>query len=272
MLKVKRHRFIRRYYVYAKGKWEAVTYDPDNPDRANLATPYSDHPVIVRLQGAWPTSSSTQPSLVARMPELLDILPGMRVLEIGTGTGYNAALLAELLGDPGLVWTVESQPDVAEEAKEVLAREGYGGVHVAMGDGFYGAPEGAPYDRIEATVGCSDLSPHWLEQLSPQGFMLIPLQHGHWHPLVRVTHRAGHPGQAQGEIVGWHPEGEAKAGERLYARLLDVLARWERLGRPGLDDYQLIFIPKSDPLGPNGDPGRTWLIERARFWEAVRLP
>jgi protein-L-isoaspartate(D-aspartate) O-methyltransferase len=120
------------------------------------------------------------------MLELLDLAPGMKVLEIGTGTGYNAALVTEIVGDQGLVVTVDVAEDVVDQTRRLLDRAGYPGIHVLVRDGFDGAPEDAPFDRIVVTVGCSDLSPRWAEQLADGGFMLVPLEHAGAHPLFRV--------------------------------------------------------------------------------------
>ena len=204
--RVRRHRFLEHWYrleaTRLQAVWRRVEFDREDPDEESLAKIYSDCSLVTRVNGYLPTASSSQPSLVSRMLELLGIAPGMRVLEIGTGTGYNAALLAEVIGDPAAVYTIEFQQDVANKARDVLAQEGYGGVHVLTADAVLGFPEGAPFARIEATVGCSDLSPHWLDQLAPNGLMIIPLQHGHLHPLVQVVAGDKHPTRPIGRAVG----------------------------------------------------------------------
>ena len=100
------------------------------------------------------------------MLELLDLTPGLKVLEVGAGTGYNAALLAELVGDQRLVITVEVAQDVVAQTRRLLAGASYPGITVLCRDGFDGVPEQAPFDRIVAMVGCADLSPQWAEQLA----------------------------------------------------------------------------------------------------------
>jgi len=136
------------------------------------------------------------------MLDIRDVRRVMRALEIGTGAGYNAAQLAELVGTTSLVTTIEIQEDIAAAARNVLADEGYASLRVVQGDGVYGFPEGGPYDRIEATVGCSDLSPCWLRQLAPDGQILLPLQHGHLHPLILIEPSALEPQHAVGRWVG----------------------------------------------------------------------
>ena len=182
---VPRHRFLERFYSPSRdplrGERSLTEYlvDQASPDEAVLDMVYSDQALITRVdEEGRPTSSTSQPALVAAMLELLEARPGTRVLEIGAGTGYNAALLAELVEDPRLVTTVDIQSDVVEQTRRLLADSGYGDVRVLCRDGVDGVPEHAPFDRVVATVGCPDISWRWVEQLAPGGMMLIPLQHG----------------------------------------------------------------------------------------------
>jgi protein-L-isoaspartate(D-aspartate) O-methyltransferase len=146
-----------------------------------------------------PTSTISAMGLVASMLETMDLSPGDRVLEVGTGSGYNAALLAELVGDPSLVTSVDIDETLILEARDHLAASGHSGVNLICRDAYEGAAEGAPFDRIVATVGCTDLAPAWLDQLAPGGFALIPLEHGGGHPLMKVTATVG---GAAGRVVG----------------------------------------------------------------------
>ena len=184
---VPRHLFVQRFYVGdEKSGWEQVEHDSSRAQAEHLETIYSDAALVTRLEGNVPTSSTSQPSLMAGMLELLELRPGMRVLEIGAGTGYNSALMAELVGDPSLVTTMDIQEDVADDARRNLSQAGYPGISVMYQDGFEGAPESAPFDRIVATVGCPDISPRWVRQLTASGSMLVPLRHAGANPLVRV--------------------------------------------------------------------------------------
>ncbi len=97
----------------------------------------------------------------------LDVRPGHRILEIGAGTGYNAALLAHLASPSGRVTTVELDPGIAAEAGKALAAAGYGHVAAVAGDGEYGHAPGAPYDRIIVTAGAWELPAAWADQLAP---------------------------------------------------------------------------------------------------------
>ena len=134
-----------------------------------LAAVYSDEALVTKLREVTPVSSSSQPSLMAAMIDALDLAPGARVLEIGAGTGYNAALMATLGAE---VTSLDVQPDVVARAVAALSRAGFPAVDVRLGDGYQGGPTGAPYDRLIVTVGVAGISPHWLDQLTPDGFLL----------------------------------------------------------------------------------------------------
>jgi protein-L-isoaspartate(D-aspartate) O-methyltransferase len=114
----------------------------------------------------------SQPYIVAIMTDLLDIEPGQRILEIGTGSGYQAAVLAEI---DARVWSIEIIPALGEQAQTRLRRLGYDGVEVRLGDGYHGWPEHAPFDAIIVTAAASHIPPPLLQQLKPGGKMIIPV-------------------------------------------------------------------------------------------------
>ena len=120
-------------------------------------------------------SSSSQPSMMAIMLRQLDLKSGQNVLEIGTGTGYNAALLQQLVGDEGHVTTVEIDAPLAELARANLQRVAMGSVLVVEGDGANGYAPRANYDRMMATAGIWDVPPTWVRQLKPDGLIVAPL-------------------------------------------------------------------------------------------------
>lgn len=123
-----------------------------------------------------PTSSSSQPSLMAVMLEALALAPGQRVLEIGSGTGYNAALLATLVGDPHLVTTIELDPVLAARAAQMIEQVVGPGMAVVVGNGLDGVAQYAPYDRIISTGSAFPVPSAWIAQLRPHGRLVMDLR------------------------------------------------------------------------------------------------
>jgi protein-L-isoaspartate(D-aspartate) O-methyltransferase len=139
----------------------------------------------------------SQPYIVAVMTAAAQVRPGDRVLEIGTGSGYGAAVLSKLAGE---VFTVERIEALAESAKDRLAALGYDTVHVRCGDGTLGWPEHAPYDAIVVTAGGPTVPPALLHQLERGGRLVMPLGSSQRvQRLVRVT-RTGPDTYAQDEL------------------------------------------------------------------------
>ena len=138
----------------------------------NLAdAAYEDHPLPI---GYGQTIS--QPYIVALMTELLRLTPAAKVLEIGTGCGYQTAVLAEIAAE---VYSVEIIEPLAKEAADRLQRLGYKNVHVRYADGYLGWPEQAPFDAIVVTAGADHIPPPLVEQLKPGGRMAIPVGEPH---------------------------------------------------------------------------------------------
>jgi protein-L-isoaspartate(D-aspartate) O-methyltransferase len=144
---------------------------------ASTEDAYADIAVITRRanDGA-ALSCASAPIIVAMMLDQLQVQPGDNILEIGAGTGYNAALLAQLTGPHGSVTTVDIDPDITASARRGLNATGNEQVHVVTRDGSLGASENAPYDRIIFTVGAWDLTPAFWEQLAPGGRLVVPLR------------------------------------------------------------------------------------------------
>lgn len=130
----------------------------------------------------------SQPYMVAVMTELLDLKGEERVLEIGTGSGYQAAVLAELARE---VYTVERIAALSERAAETLRVLGYENVHLRVGDGTLGWPEAGPFDRILITAGAPDVPEPLWEQLSEGGIVLAPVGDRFSQQLLKVMKRKG---------------------------------------------------------------------------------
>jgi len=131
---------------------------------------YEDSPVPI---GHGQTISA--PHMVAIMTEALELGPGMRVLEVGSGSGYQAAILGRLVEPGGRIVTVERIPQLAERAKEALTACGAGNVSVLSGDGSGGRPDFGPFDRIVVTAAAPRMPPPLLEQLAPGGILVAPV-------------------------------------------------------------------------------------------------
>jgi protein-L-isoaspartate(D-aspartate) O-methyltransferase len=289
---VPRHLFLRRFFRQSGdlSGWEAVSdSDPGALDLiyggATWVTQLDSDPH--RWQAArggalptpgTPTSSSTAPGLMALMLEALDVHDGHRVLEIGTGSGYNAALLSHRLGSSRVV-TVEVDPDVSDTARANLHAAGYTPT-VAVADGAAGYPEGAPYDRLIATCSTPTVPPVWIDQVRPGGLILTSLHRDlGGGPLILL--RVG-DGQAEGRFLpdygGFmplrvHPPADA-------TRLLDAaLDRAASDTRPtGLDadlldstDFGMVAalrLPDVAPIGftPDGSGPQRWLLAADGSW------
>ena len=163
MEKVKRHVFVpERYRAHA----------------------YNDHPLPI---GKGQTIS--QPYIVAFMTEALALKPKDRVLEIGTGSGYQAAILAELVDE---VYTVEIVGELAKRAKQTLEKLGYRNIHVKTGDGYKGWPEKAPFDAVIVTCAPEKIPRPLVQQLKEGGRMIIPVgKAGSIQRLVKLTKKDG---------------------------------------------------------------------------------
>ncbi|MFI9379651.1 methyltransferase domain-containing protein [Kutzneria sp. NPDC052558] len=173
---VPRHHLVPCFYEQDRnGRWERV--DSSHGDRWWNAV-YSNTALVTALGDAAmePISSSSQPSLMVRMLEALDVRPGDRVLEIGTGTGYNAALLAARLGDAN-VYSIDVNADLVALARERLASIGREPT-LRVVDGEEGLPEFAPYDRVIATCSVPEVPWAWADQLVPGGLALVDVKRG----------------------------------------------------------------------------------------------
>ncbi len=164
MLRVPRHEFV-------------------HPSQAAFA--YDDRPLPIGE-----SETISQPYIVAAMTQAAGIQPGDKVLEVGTGTGYQAAILATL---GAKVYTVERNPQLAQAARERLARLGYADIEVICGDGSEGYPAATPYQAIVVTAASPRVPPPLFEQLAEGGRLIIPvgnLQHQELHLIRKIAGRA----------------------------------------------------------------------------------
>jgi protein-L-isoaspartate(D-aspartate) O-methyltransferase len=282
---VPRHLFVPYYYMGVAGGYErrwGQSPDPAARERW-VRGAYADTPLATRLRDGELLSSSSQPSLMAMMLVALEVADGSRVLEIGAGTGYNAALLAHRLGDDDLVTTVDLEPEITESARQHLAAAGYHPV-VVTGDGARGVPERAPFDRVIATCALPSIPRAWLAQCRPGARILTPLATGlvalavrdAGHAEGRFLHtpayfvplRGGRRSEPEPVRVGGLPR---RAREDELFRFLLALTRgsldpqeayalWEREGQPQRERYGITVRGEhewawlDDPEGPYAWP------------------
>lgn len=195
---------------------------------ASVEEAYTNKAITIKPGADRPASCISVPTVVAMMLGQLDPQPGDRVLEIGAGTGYNAALLAELVGPTGSVTSVDIQPDVTDHARHALAATGYDRVRVVTGDGALGAVDHAPYNKIIVTVGPWDLPPAWFDQLASDGTLVVPL---HWRGQARsiaFTRHDTHLRAENSQLCGFIPMiGIVPTGQQTGSITEKVALHWD---------------------------------------------
>jgi protein-L-isoaspartate(D-aspartate) O-methyltransferase len=254
---------------------------PDVP----LARVYDpDAAVGIKAERGVTVSSSSAPVVMALMLETLELGPGHRVLEIGAGTGFNAALIGDLVGPSGRVVTLDIDPEICAVARGNLRQVGDRPVEVVCADGGYGYAPAAPYNRIIVTVGSAELFPHWLEQLAPGGLIAAPLSLRGCHVTVtfrregdRLISRTILPLEwvsLRGDFArsdplrlrgGWAVQAENPAG--LEAGLLEPLLNARATPRPDLlrplSGEQLAFSGGLPLFLAGADPRSLTLVRRS---------
>ncbi|WP_067793699.1 methyltransferase domain-containing protein [Actinomadura formosensis] len=192
-------------------------------------------------RGMISTSSSSAPFIMARLIEAMELEPGMRVLEIGTGTGYNAAVLARITG-AGNVISVEIDPVAASSAREALKTVGLP-VKVVTGDGEAGYPPGAPYERIIVTASAHTVPYAWVRQVRPGGLIVVPLAatvHPDW-PLAVL--KVQDDGTAQGRCLGPSPFMPLRAQHVSARSVQETEERWAAAGKPEASRFGVTVTP-----------------------------
>nr|WP_262414315.1 methyltransferase domain-containing protein [Streptomyces acidipaludis] len=251
---VPRHVFVLGYGL---DELPEDALDPGSRLR-RLASAYADRPIATHVVAGELVSSSSQPSLMARMCEALDVRDGHRVLEIGAGTGYNAALLAHRLG-PDAVTTIDLDEEITAAARAHL--DAYGtpaarSVAVVTGDGALGHAPRAPYDRIVVTCAVPAIPQAWLAQCRPGGLVLAPVAtglaaltvHGPERAEGRFLHTPAYFVALRGSRAG---RAQARVGDELFS------GRHPDRARYGISvDGARQWLWRDDPRGPH-----TWDLD-----------
>jgi protein-L-isoaspartate(D-aspartate) O-methyltransferase len=283
--KVPRHLLVPQFLLDRARNGTYETVDSADPARHGewLERVYADEPLVTQTAGPFSVSSSSQPSLMAEMLEALAITGRERVLEIGTGTGYNAALLCEGLSSDDQVFSVDIDPELIAAARDRLSRAGYRPAVAAL-DGEGGWPARAPYQRIIATCSMPRVPAGWIAQIAEGGLILVNLYRqlgGGALALLRVEH-----GQASGrflpfsggfmptrtlrrvsgpELLEEHRAGDEAAGCDGAARATAISAEVLRD-----DAFGMVAALRVDAgqvgLLPEGEPEQHWLLSGDGSW------
>ena len=196
LFNVPRHFFIEQYHDKEEQGGIVQVRFP-KPTSKQLAKIYSDTGLMIREM---PHSAASQPSLVFAMLADLELARGLKVLEVGTGSGWNAGLIAFGVEDDRLVYSIDLQADLVEKARIHLSAVGFNHVNLRVGDGGIGW-QGEIFDRIIVTVGSPDIPPAWVQSLADGGILVIPLKtRGVGDPILRL-HRQGE--RLTGNFTQW---------------------------------------------------------------------
>jgi protein-L-isoaspartate(D-aspartate) O-methyltransferase len=186
--------------------WAVPLHKDEHPDEWLKAVESENGAVITQVddgkdptRGIHPTSSSSAPMIMAQMINALELEAGMNVLEIGTGTGYNAAVLSTLGADR--ITTIELDETIAEQARKSLETGGYQ-ICAVVGDGSFGYPPNAPYDRVIATASAETIPYPWIEQTRPGGRIVAPVAVSFHETAALAALDIHDDGTAQGPFVG----------------------------------------------------------------------
>lgn len=223
---------------------------------ATVEAAYARDIVVVKRDEHGATSSSVSaPQIQATMLEQAGVGRGMRCLEIGSG-GYNAALLAEVVGEGGQVTTVDIDSEVIDRARRLLSAAGYGRVHAVVGDGESGWAEHAPYDRIIVTAGAWDIPSAWVDQLAEGGTLTVPLRMRGLTRSITFALEDGRLVSQTAEVCGFVPmQGAGAHRERL------LLLRGQEVGLR----FDEGAVPDPDPLTGALE------FERVEVWSGVTI-
>lgn len=258
-----RHGFVTRYKTFGADDWRDVTAETLNH---HLPMIYKDGTLCLHEESDGPIRTTiSQPSFVLHWLELLELAPGHKVFELGAGSGWNAALMAHLVGAAGHVVTAEIVPEMAALARQALARNGVANVTVVGGDGGYGHAEGGPYDRAIFTAGAFDLPRAFHAQVREGGRMIAVIKvPGGGDVLYVMTKMADHFATVTAMNCGF-----VQMTGDFHLADLDPIELAAIPGWAGLKDREVGRTPFW--WGGRG-PGIGWRTAPFRSYLAIRAP
>jgi len=174
-LSTPRHIFIPSIYDVENEEWKRFEIDYFHLQEEILKKIYVDRPLVINVEGENVVSTSSQPTVMSMMIEEAKFKNGDKVFEVGTGSGYNASVIAHIVGDKGKVITTELEKDVYETAKKNLKRANVKNVEIYNIDGGLGYAQEVPWDKIIITTSSSDITDEWIRQLNIGGIVVLPL-------------------------------------------------------------------------------------------------
>jgi protein-L-isoaspartate(D-aspartate) O-methyltransferase len=223
-LTVSRHRFL-----------------PDVP----LPRAYADESIVIKQKDSVVISSASQPSIMATMLEQLELSEGLKVLEVGTGSGYNAALMAAIVGPGGSIVTLEIDEEIAAQAARRIRECGHENVVTLCTDGSRGHEQSAPFDRIIITAGCSDIAEAWVRQLKLGGVLVVPLRlNGPQLSIGFKKVESDHLVSFSAHPCGFAPIRGGLAG----ADSVKILGRFIAAPDPRIDEAKVSRLLASEPI------------------------
>jgi protein-L-isoaspartate(D-aspartate) O-methyltransferase len=223
-----RHEFVKRYREWGTRAWHDV-HDGNLAEHAGAL--YANRPLVLFGDDDDDIPSTiSQPALVLRMLDLLQLQPGHRVFELGTGSGWNAALIGHLVGGQGQVHSLEIIPEVAATAQATMAARGITNVHIIAGDGGDGFAPAAPYDRAVFTAGTYDLPRHFYSQLTDGGLLLVVIKsEGGGDNLFLLRKSGDHFESLESMICGFVQLRGKYQIDSLDPKPLEALSEWPTL-------------------------------------------
>lgn len=261
-----RHRFVHRFRLRGGPPRNRIDEGPlrdnDADPAEELADIYSDAVMVhVDAAGERLPSTNSQPSYVLWLLHLLDLRPGQRVLEIGSGSGWLAAVMARLVGEGGHVTGIEIIPELAAQSQADLGRLGIDNVSVLATDGAEGHAAGAPFDRVMITAASWDLPAALFDQVAEGGCVLMPVELRGGGCQVTVLRRAGERFVAERAVPGWFVPLLGLGQQRPALRIaLAELSFWDEIGRL---PPRRMPLPLAMGTGPDGTAGSAVIAFRA---------